>query len=213
MNQITVKGQKIEDESFTIVDREAGPHEFTKEQWEVVRRVIHSTADFDFKDNMCFSDDAIDAGVDAFSSACPVIVDVKMIAAGLSEKKLSPAGSKVHHFISDEDVIRNANEGNTTRAVEAMRKAHSLGLLNGAIVAIGNAPTALLEVIRLAKEENARPALIIGVPVGFVSAEESKETVMETGVPYIVARGRKGGTPIAVATAHALLTVMGRRKG
>ncbi len=213
MNQITVKGQKIEDESFTIVDREAGPHEFTKEQWEVVRRVIHSTADFDFKDNMCFSDDAIDAGVDAFSSACPVIVDVKMIAAGLSEKKLSPAGSKVHHFISDEDVIEKATEENTTRATEAMRKAHSLGLLNGAIVAIGNAPTALLEVIRLAKEENARPALIIGVPVGFVSAEESKETVMETGVPYIVARGRKGGTPIAVATAHALLTVMGRRKG
>jgi precorrin-8X/cobalt-precorrin-8 methylmutase len=158
-----------------------------------------------FKELMKFQMDAVAAGIAALRSGCPVLVDVKMISAGLNEDRLSAYGCKVHSFISDEDVIETAKKENSTRAIESMRKAHRLGLPNNAIVAIGNAPTALLEVARLVKEEGAHPALVIGVPVGFVSAAESKEVILEAPVPAIVARGRKGGSPIAVAIIHALL--------
>jgi precorrin-8X/cobalt-precorrin-8 methylmutase len=130
-----------------------------------------------------------------------------MIAAGLNETRLAAYGCAVHSFISDEDVIAAARAAGSTRAIEAMRKAHRLGLVDGAIVAIGNAPTALLEVVRLARDEGARPALVIGVPVGFVSAAESKEAALELATPFIVARGRKGGSPVAVAVLHALLAL------
>ena len=134
-----------------------------------------------------------------------MLVDVKMIAVGLNQARLDAYGCKVCQYISDEDVIATAKENNSTRAIESIQKAHRLGQLDGAVVAIGNAPTALLEVARLAREGLARPALIIGVPVGFVSAAESKEAVLELDVPYIVARGRKGGSTIAVSIIHALL--------
>ena len=112
----------------------------------------------------------------------------------------------MHSYISDDDVIATAKQRNSTRAIESMRKAHRLGTLDGAVIAIGNAPTALLEIVRLVREEGARPALVIGVPVGFVSAAESKEAIIALhDVPFIVARGRKGGSPIAVAIIHALL--------
>jgi precorrin-8X/cobalt-precorrin-8 methylmutase len=177
----------------------------------VVRRIIHATADFEFKTLMRFHPDAIEAGVRALRAGCPVLVDVKMIAAGLNEDRLAAYGSRVHCFISDEDVIETARKQNSTRAIEAMRKAHRLGLLTGAIVAIGNAPTALLETVRLAREEGAAPALVIGVPVGFVSAAESKEAALALNAPYIVATGRKGGSTIAVAILHALLLVSAQR--
>lgn len=205
MRQMTALGRSIEDGSFAIIDQEAGPHDFGPAEWQVVRRVIHATADFEFKTLMRFHPDAIRAGVAALHGGCPLLVDVKMIAAGLNEERLSSYGCKVHSFISDEDVIATAKVNNSTRAIEAMRKAHRLNLLNGAVVAIGNAPTALLELARLIREEAARPALIIGVPVGFVSAAESKDVTLELATPYIVARGRKGGSPIAVAIIHALL--------
>jgi len=128
-----------------------------------------------------------------------------MILAGLNEDRLAAYGCRTHRFISDEDVIAAARAANSTRAIEAMRKAHRLGLLDGAIVAVGNAPTALIECARLVREEGARPALIVGVPVGFVSAAESKEIAASTPAPFIVARGRKGGSTIAVAILHALL--------
>jgi precorrin-8X/cobalt-precorrin-8 methylmutase len=111
-----------------------------------------------------------------------------------------------HQFISDPDVIELAKAEGTTRAVQAMRKAHKLGLIDGAIVGIGNAPTALIEVVRLIREEGARPALVVGMPVGFVSAAESKDLMaLETAVPWIVIRGRKGGSTLVVAAIHALL--------
>jgi precorrin-8X/cobalt-precorrin-8 methylmutase len=128
-----------------------------------------------------------------------------MIIAGLNEERLKAYGCTTHCFISDEDVIAEAKAKNSTRAIEAMRKAQRLGRLDGAIVAVGNAPTALIETARLVKEEGAKPALIVGVPVGFVSAAESKEIAMQSEAPYIVARGRKGGSTIAVAIIHALL--------
>ena len=205
MRQMTALGRSIEDGSFAIIDREAGPHDFPPAEWQVVRRVIHATADFEFKELMRFHPEAVRAGIAALCSGCPILVDVKMIAAGLNEERLASYGCTIRSFISDEDVIATAKSANTTRAIEAMRKAKRLGILDGAIVAIGNAPTALLEVVRLAREEGARPALVIGVPVGFVSAAESKDAALTLPVPYIVARGRKGGSPIAVAILHALL--------
>ena len=205
MRQMTALGRSIEDGSFSIIDQEAGTHDFGPEEWEVVRRVIHATADFEFKTLMRFHPEAVRAGVAALQRGCPLLVDVKMISAGLNEARLSSYGCTVHSFISDDDVIAAAKARNSTRAIEAMKKAHRLGLLDGAVVAIGNAPTALLELARLIREERTKPALIIGVPVGFVSAAESKEVILELSSPYIVARGRKGGSPIAVAIIHALL--------
>jgi len=206
MRQLTETGRKIEDESFSIIDREAGPHDFPPEQWAIVRRAIHATGDFEFKSLMHFHPGAVASGIAALRKGCPIVVDVKMIAAGLNEQRLGAYGCRVHSHVSDEDVIRVARERNSTRGIEAMRKAHRLGLLNGAIVAVGNAPTALLEVVRLVREENARPALVIGVPVGFVSAVESKEEAMTLEqTPWIISRGRKGSSSIAVAAIHALL--------
>jgi len=206
MRQMTALGRSIEEQSFAIIDREAGPHGFPPDQWQVVRRVIHATADFEFQSLLRFHPAAIASGMAALRGGCGIVVDVKMIAGGLNEDRLAAYGCRVHHAISDPDVIAAAQQNNSTRAIEAMRKARRLGQLEGGVVAIGNAPTALLEVVRLVREEGVRPALVIGVPVGFVSAAESKEALAElSDVPWIVARGRKGGSPVAVAVIHALL--------
>ena len=205
MRQMTALGRGIEDESFAIIDREVGQHAYAESEWQVVRRVIHATADFEFKSLVAFGNNAIQAGIAALTGGCPVIVDVKMIAVGLNEQRLAAYGCTIHGFISDDDVITRANARNSTRAIEAMQKAHQLGLLDGAVVAIGNAPTALLEVLRLVRELGARPALVVGVPVGFVSAAESKDALIASSVPFIATRGRKGGSTIAVAILHALL--------
>jgi precorrin-8X/cobalt-precorrin-8 methylmutase len=205
MRQMTTLGRTIEDGSFAVIDREVGAHNFDPAEWQVVRRVIHATADFEFKSLMRFHPDAIHAGIAALRRGCSVLVDVRMIAAGLNEERLSACDCSVFSYISDDDVIATAKTNNTTRAIEAMRKAFRLGRLDGSIVAIGNAPTALLEVVRLVREEGARPALVLGVPVGFVSAAESKLAAASLPTPFIVAEGRKGGSSIAVAIVHALL--------
>ncbi len=205
MRQMTALGRRIEDDSFAIIDREVGEHGFADAEWQVVRRVIHATADFEFAQLMHLSPGAVPAGVAALRAGCPVVVDVKMIGVGVSEARLAVYGCRVHCFISDDDVIADATAQASTRAVLAMRKAQRLGLLDGAIVAVGNAPTALLELARMVRAGEARPALVVGVPVGFVSAAESKEAISGLDVPCIVARGRKGGSPIAVAIVHALL--------
>lgn len=205
MRQLTSLGRSIEDGSFAIIDAEAGAHGFDARQWQVVRRVIHATADFEFKDLLLLSQNALDQGIQALLRGAPIVCDVKMIIAGLNEDRLRAYGCATHSFISDEDVVAEAKARNSTRAIESIKKAHRLGLVDGGIIAVGNAPTALIEVARLVREEGVRPALIIGVPVGFVSAAESKELVMAGAAPFIVARGRKGGSTIAVAILHALL--------
>lgn len=211
MLQITGLGRRIEADSFAIVDREAGDHGWPAQEWAVVRRVVHATADFEFIRNLRFHEAAVEQGVAALRRGAPLIVDVQMIQAGLNPQRLAVYGSRTHCLISDADVISRAREENTTRAVIAMRKAQELGLLQGAIVAVGNAPTGLLELARLVREEGAAPALIVGVPVGFVSAAESKRVTWEMQAsPCIVALGRKGGSPIAVAVLHALLTLLER---
>ena len=206
--QLTGAGRQIEHDSFAIVDREAGPHGYTAEQWSLVRRMIHATADFEFNGLTRFHPDAVRVGVAAVAGGRPMVADVEMIRVGVSQPRLAHFGVEIHQFITDEDVIAEARAADSTRAVQAMRKAHRLGLLNGGIVAVGNAPTALLEVVRLVRDEQARPALIIGMPVGFVSAAESKEVASSlTAPPWIITHGRKGGSTLAVAAIHALLAL------
>ncbi|PNV71938.1 precorrin-8X methylmutase [Leptospira inadai] len=207
MRQMTSLGRNIEDRSFQIIDEEAGMHSYPPADWEIVRRIIHATADFEFKDLTKIHPEAASSGIAALKRGCSIICDVQMILAGLNRERLDAYGCKTHSFISDADVIQKAKEKNSTRAIESIRKASELGLLDGSILAIGNAPTALLEIVRLIESNEAKPSLIIGVPVGFVSASESKESVMalQGSIPYIITRGRKGGSTIAVAILHALL--------
>ena len=205
--QLTAAGRAIEHDSFSIIDAEAGPHNYTAEQWPVVRRMIHANADFDFNGLTKFHPEAMRAGLAAIlKGGTPVVADTEMICVGLSKPRLAHFGMSTLHTISDPDVIEKAHAEGTTRAVQAMRKAHRLGKLEGAIVAIGNTPTALLEVIRLIREEGVRPALIIGMPVGFVSAVESKDELMTVNdVPWVAIEGRKGGSTLVVAAVHAIL--------
>ena len=206
--QLTKVGQKIEHDSFSIVDRESGESEYSAEQWQVVRRMIHATADFEFNGLTEFSPNAVQAGVEAILSGAAIVADVEMICVGLSKPRLSHFGVTTQQFISDEDVITQAKAENTTRAVQAMRKAQRQELLNGGVIAIGNAPTALLEVNRMVREDGIRPALIVGMPVGFVSAEESKDDLSAISeVPWIITKGRKGGSTLVVAALHALLAL------
>lgn len=211
--QLTAVGRAIEHDSFSIIDSEVTDHAYTEAQWPVVRRLIHSTADFEFNGLSEFHPDAIEAGINALLQGAQIVSDVEMINVGVSTKRLQHFGVSAHQFISDEDVIAQAHAENTTRAVQAMRKAHRLGLMHGGIVGVGNAPTALLETIRLIREEGVRPALIIGMPVGFVSAAESKDLLATVNdVPWIITRGRKGGSTLVVAALHALLAMAEMRQ-
>jgi len=212
--QLTRAGQVIEHDSFAIIDAEVGPHDYTDGQWPIVRRMIHANADFDFNGLTDFHADAVEAGITSMlKGGTPVVADVEMICSGLSQPRLGHFGMKTHQFISDADVIETAKAEDTTRAVQAMRKAHRKGLLDGAIIGIGNAPTALIELVRLIREEGAKPALVVGMPVGFVSAAESKDLMAEVNdVPWIVIRGRKGGSTLVVATLHALLSLTEARQ-
>ncbi len=212
MRQMTDMGRRIENGSFGVIDAEIGPHDFDEREYEVVRRVIHATADFEYKHLMRLSPDAIEQGIAALTAGCNILVDVKMISTGLNADRLAAYGCQQYCYISDDDVIATAKKNDSTRAIESIRKAHQLGQLEGAVVAVGNAPTALLEVARIYREEGVRPALVIGVPVGFISATESKEEILETDLPYIISRGRKGGTTIAVSVIHALLLLSTKGK-
>lgn len=210
MQQMTRDGQAIENGSFAIIDNEIATlhdgHSFDAQQWPVVRRAIHTTGDFEFAQLFRFSDDAVKRGTEALSQGCPIISDVTMITSGISAQRLSVHGNQTHCFISDPDVIEQAKASGETRAIGAMRKARDRGLLDGAIVGIGNAPTALYELLRMIDAGEARPALVIGIPVGFVKAQESKQALIEQDkIPYIASCGRKGGSPIVVSTIHALL--------
>jgi precorrin-8X/cobalt-precorrin-8 methylmutase len=194
----------IEAESFRIIESEMGPHDFSVIEWPVVQRAIHSTADFELGRSLVFHPRAVEAGIAALRKGAHVVADVQMIQAGISAAYLAEFGGRVLCYMADPDVATKARAEGTTRAIQCMRKAAREA--PGAIYAIGNAPTALLELVRLVEDGEANPVLIIGVPVGFVSAAESKEQLGRQGlVPYITNRGRKGGTPVAVSITNALL--------
>jgi len=204
----TRKGQSIEDKSMEIIDHEIGSHSYKEKEWPIVRRIIHSTADFDFaKENaIIFHKDAIESGTKALKNGCSIVVDVNGVSGLLNKQNLKDFGNKVVCKISDLEVIENAKMENKTRSQISMRRSKSE--MNGGIVVIGNAPTALLEVIKMIKENVAKPALVIGIPVGFVSASESKEELCSIDLPYITNKGRKGGSPSAAAMVNALFKLI-----
>jgi precorrin-8X/cobalt-precorrin-8 methylmutase len=173
--QLTAAGRAIEHDSFAVIDREAGPHNYAPEQWPVVRRMIHANADFDFNGLTEFHPQAVNAGLAAiFSGKARVVADVEMICVGLSAPRLAHFGISTHQFISDADVISLAQEQGTTRAVQAMRKAHRLGLLDGAIIGIGNAPTALIEVVRLIRGRKGGSTLVVAAIHALLGMAEAK---------------------------------------
>jgi precorrin-8X/cobalt-precorrin-8 methylmutase len=196
-------GKEIESESFRIIRSQMGPHGFSELEEAVVVRVVHATADFDFVHSLRFHPYAVSAGIEALQRGCIIITDVRMVQTGISRPLLSLLGGQVVCGINDKSAHERAGREGTTRAVAAMRKL--VPKMGGGILAIGNAPTALLEVLRLVREDGIRPALVVGVPVGFVSAVESKDDLTNIDVPYIAALGRKGGSPVAVAIVNALL--------
>ncbi|MED4401979.1 precorrin-8X methylmutase [Metabacillus fastidiosus] len=200
---LTIEPDKIYDYSFSIIKEEMGAHDFSEEEWMVVRRIIHASADFELGRSVMFNGDAIQAGINAIRKGRHVIVDVQMIESGTGKKRFQKYGGDLHCYISDEDVMKEAKRQNTTRAIISMQKAVREN--EGGIYAIGNAPTALLELIRLIKEGIAKPDLIIGMPVGFVSAAESKEELAKLkDIPFITNVGRKGGSTVTVAALNAI---------
>jgi precorrin-8X/cobalt-precorrin-8 methylmutase len=200
----------IEKKSFEIIDAEVGTqHQYYDEmQWSIVRRVIHSTADFDFAnsttDRIIFHQNAISSAFEAIRNKCTILTDVDMVRAAINKKSVTDLGLKTVCHISDREVLEEARRSGMTRSEAAMR--HGAKDMDGGIVTIGNAPTALYEVIKMIKEEMITPALIIGLPVGFVSAQESKEQLTKMdNVPFITNIGRKGGSPAASSIINALL--------
>lgn len=199
---------EIEKRSFEIIDQELASRGICLDpvQAPVIKRCIHTSADFDYAENLCFSEQAVEKGLDAIRHGARIVTDTQMARSGINKKMLSSFGGEAVCFMSDEDVAAAAAANQTTRAVASMRKAASL--TGPLIFAIGNAPTALIELDKLIREGNLKPELIIGVPVGFVNVVEAKELIMTSGVPYIVARGRKGGSNIAAAICNALLKML-----
>lgn len=201
---LTEKGQSIEDASMQIIENEIGLHNYNEKEWSIVRRVIHSTADFDFARNnsIIFHNDAIENGLNALKSGCSIIADVNGVVGLINKQHVKEFKNNIICKISDPDVNLQAKRENKTKSQMSMRIASSN--IDGGIVVIGNAPTALLEVIQMIKENVVKPALVIGMPVGFISAAESKDELTKVDVPFITNKGRKGGSPSAAAIINAL---------
>ena len=198
-----IKPMDIEKRSFAIITELLGDTKLEEENELVIKRVIHTTADFDYVQNLVFSPHAVTKGLDALRAGCHIVTDTQMAKAGINKTILGRLGGEVHCFMADEDVAKEAKSRSITRAVVSMEKSVTLG--KDMIYAIGNAPTALIRLYELIAEGRIHPKLIIGVPVGFVNVVEAKKLIMTADVPYIVARGRKGGSNVAAAICNALL--------
>ena len=195
---------EIEKRSFEIITEELGDKKLVPGTELIVKRCIHTSADFDYAENLVFSEGAVEHAMDAIRRGTPIVTDTQMGKAGINKRKLAEFGSEVYCFMSDEDVAAAAKANGTTRAAASMDKAAALG--RDVIFAVGNAPTALIHLYELIRAGKIRPELVIGVPVGFVNVIQSKELILElSDTPYIVARGRKGGSNIAACICNALL--------
>ncbi|MFW6022821.1 MAG: precorrin-8X methylmutase [Halanaerobiaceae bacterium] len=193
----------IEKRSMEIISKEIGEMDCLFEEEAVIKRIIHSTADLDFAQLVTISPDAVKRGISSLKGGASVVTDVSMVKAGVNKRVISKLGGRVITFIADRDIAELAKKEGVTRSIIAMRKA--VKDKKNRIFLIGNAPTALFELIRLVKEGLADIDLIIGTPVGFVGASESKEELIKTDIPYITVRGRKGGSPVAAAALNAIL--------
>ena len=198
-----VKPMDIERRSFEIITQELGDRKLDPDKELIIKRCIHTSADFDYADNLCFSEGAVERALDALRQGACIVTDTQMGKSGINKRALARLGGEAYCFMSDEDVAAAAKANGTTRAVASMDKAAQLD--KKLIIAVGNAPTALVRLYELIKEGKIHPELIIGVPVGFVNVVQSKEIIMQAGVPYIVARGRKGGSNVAACICNALL--------
>lgn len=205
-----VKPMEIEKRSFEIIGEELGDTPLVPGTELVVKRCIHTSADFDYARNLCFSEHAVERAMEAIRNGACIVTDTQMAKAGINKRALARYGGEVYCFMSDEDVAEIAGKNGTTRATASMDKAAAMD--KKLIFAIGNAPTALVRLYELIEEGRLDPELIIGVPVGFVNVVQSKELIMETEVPYIVARGRKGGSNIAACICNALLYMIDNRR-
>ena len=205
-----VEPRDIEARSFAIITEELGDRRLEPDQAPIIKRCIHTSADFDYADSLCFSERAVARALEAIRGGACIVTDTQMAKSGINKKSLARHGGEVLCFMSDEDVAAEAKARGITRAAVSMERAAALQ--KPLIFAIGNAPTALVRLYELIGEGKLRPELIIGVPVGFVNVVQSKELIMETDVPYIVARGRKGGSNIAACICNALLYMLDDRR-
>jgi precorrin-8X/cobalt-precorrin-8 methylmutase len=195
----------IEKKSFDIIDAEIERHNYDESEWIIVRRIIHATADFDFarKNQIIFHRDAIESAFNAIKNKCNIVTDVDMVLSAINKKSVTNLGLKTVCYISDKALVNESQRFNRTRSEMAMRKAANE--MNGGVVAVGNSPTALYETIKIIREGVAKPALVIGIPVGFVFAAESKDELTKTDIPFITNTGRKGGSPAASSIVNAIL--------
>ena len=205
-----VPPREIENRSFEIIGEELQQRGITipAEQESVTKRVIHTSADFEYVQTMCYSENAIAIARNLIRQGADIVTDTNMAMSGINKKMLAKFGGEVHCFMADEDVAAEAKARQVTRASVCMEKASKIN--KPVIFAIGNAPTALVSLYEMIQAGTYRPAFVIGVPVGFVSVEAAKELIMETDVPYIVNRGRKGGSNVAAAICNALIYGLAR---
>jgi precorrin-8X/cobalt-precorrin-8 methylmutase len=204
---VHLRPEEIEAESFRIIEAEVGPHSWSLKEWPVVRRVIHTSADLDYVRTMAFSPEAVTRGIEALRSGRDIVTDTTMALAGINKRLLARFDASGSCFVADPEVTVESAKRGITRSILAMRRAAVVP--GNGIFVIGNAPTALFELLRLVREEGLRPDLVIGLPVGFVGAEESKEALIREApagdIPFITSRGRKGGSNVAAAVVNALL--------
>lgn len=205
-----VPPREIENRSFEIIGEELQQRGITipAEQESVTKRVIHTSADFEYAQTMCYSENAIAIARNLIRQGADIVTDTNMAMSGINKKMLAKFGGEVHCFMADEDVAAEAKARQITRASVCMEKASKIN--KPVIFAIGNAPTALVSLYEMIQAGTYRPAFVIGVPVGFVNVEAAKELIMETDVPYIVNRGRKGGSNVAAAICNALIYGLAR---
>lgn len=198
-----MKPEDIERMSFDIIEKEAGDHGFSKKTWPIVRRMIHTSADFEYIESVRFHPDAVDAGVNAIRSGKNIVTDTTMALSGVRKKSIENFGGRVICYMADPHIGKKAGETGSTRARLAVDAAAED--MEGGIYVVGNAPTALLRLLELVRERKVNPALVIGFPVGFVNAAESKAELLASDIPYITNEGRKGGSNIAASIVNALI--------